>query len=377
MYIIVPTVFRIEQDVVTSLTLIGSSIVGAIFSLLIQTYITSLVRNDDVLVMDGSIYFTKVFLCISTIGVLGNLLFSYATSTNRYLLTIIGRFFIGMTFCETITLAIISSAVKITHIAAAAVYFKLSSVIGLILGLLIGSLVHNIPFTVIVHGIDLTITCETIHGFIVLGLWTLILGSTIRLCLLMPKRTTKYSEINTKPVNAATNIDSPGSSDSPYQEEDNEGRSQELTPFRKLHKLTEDSENLIDRIDGHHSPQSSSKFKTFLSYWNRALKISLRSASLPISFLLIFISSAITEMILTSFCLTMILHFGLSTRLSGLCLAALSTLIIPSSALAYSWTEFSEERLLIKVSAISAMKDMASRIPSNYFRFNASTALFQ
>jgi hypothetical protein len=361
-YIIIPSAFSsalsMGQGFIASLMLIGSSAVGAMFSLLVQSYIISYARNDNFIAIDISSYVVNVFFFISLIGLVGNGIFSYATSKHYYLLAIAGRLLAGTTFCEPITLFVVSSSTAITRRSAAAVYLKASSAFGMILGLFVGSIIYTAPFTVILDGFEIYINCETIYGLILCGLWTLILGSVINLCFIIPQRGKDSSDRNTNSVNGSkiqSNVDSPGSSDTPYNEEDPEGPSKEVAPFRKLHRLTEDSGNTIDHFDRRHIPESGSNVRNFISNWNRAFKMTFRSTSLPVCFLLLFFSSAITEMILNSLCLTMSHHFGWSYRLSGLCLTALSVLIILSNALVYYWTEYSEERVLMKVSGSLSM----------------------
>ncbi len=305
--------------------------------------------------MDGSPHLIHVFFLIAIFGIVGNAIFSYAMSKNYYYLAILGRIFVGITICEPITLFAVSTSAKNNVRTASAVYLKASSVIGMIMGLFVGSVVYITPFNFTLSCYEIAVKGETFQGFILFCLWTLIFGYAINSCMILPKRR-KYSlgydkaQLNNE-MKVKTHIDSPGSSDSPNYEENVEGHSPNaLGPFHKLHKMTEDSENTIERSDRRLTPKATSNVRIFISNWNRAMKMTHRSTSLPVCFLLLFYTSAIHEMIFNSFSLTASLHFGWNYRLSGLCLTCLSVLIIPCTAFFYHLTEMSEERAILKVS---------------------------
>jgi len=352
MYVIVPSALSsaisMGQDFIVALSLMGSSVLGAMLSLLVQTNFISNVRDDKLL----SSNIANVFFAIAIMGMLGNAVVYYGISTNDYRLTIAGRILVGTTFCEPITQFVVSTSTKNNIRAASSVYFKASSVMGMILGLLIGSTVYIAPLSFQLDGYEIDIKVDTIQGLIFFSLWTFIFGYVINFCLIMPRGVTYSVDGNTQTGNdmkGRSHMDSPGSSDSPTYEEDIEGRFQDLGPFHKLHKLTEDSENTMEHSDRRHNVKATSNIRIFISNWNKAIKMTLRSASLPVCFLLLIYTSAVHEMILNSFTLTMSLHFGWNYLSSGLCLTLLALLIIPITALTFRWTEASEERLLLKV----------------------------
>ncbi len=317
--------------------------------------------------------FYKHLFLSAIFPLIGNILYTISYQWRAVSLAFISRLLIGLSSPDTINKQFVMSNSDSSELPNDVASIRKSHILGMIIGLLVGSLSRIEEIEVELYGHWFNIGFESLPGYIMFFAWI------VQLLLLLispyPKNLATTDEAMISNTDLQIDL-TPSPSD---QEDASQTRSQTRS-IQNAHRRTYTDQSKLDyymkRLERNTSDSSCNtedqkesgkkhaqsrlksrpKDASVPETLNESIKVILHEYALPTTMVLVLFCNLSIEMVMSSFIIVTHRYFGWSGPNAGLFLTALGLLIIPLNIAASFWSRrIYGERLVIKKSLFAIL----------------------